>query len=931
MKLPPPRFTTIWTISVVFALSLALSGCDRFRNFTDQEHVQRAKDFLAKNDLRASEIELKNAVSKNPKNAEARWLLGDVYLESEQGAPAEKEFKRALELGVSAESLKVPLARAYIEQGKYKEVLAEIELGPQTATRARAHILKLRGDALMATRKAREGCELYAQSHQTDKDFVEAYWGLSRCAAGRREAHAARTWLEQALAIERNNYGTLALLGDLERSQGRQLEAEQAYLSVLKLKPGHVTTRLKLVQTHLAQNKLDVAIKEIKALRKEAPQNTQGRYLEALANYQQGKYALARDQLQGLLRQQPNHLAGVLLLGSASLALGADEQASQAFDRFLAAVPGHIHARKLAATVAIKRGEPRRALAWVNPILKQRPNDGEAMVLAAEAHMQLREPEKASAWYEKAVAAKPDSQNLRTELALSRLASGESDQAIEDLASIIQANPAASKADTALASVYLQKKEFDQALQVITNLEKKLPKNPDVLNLKAAAYVGKGDVAQARKALTQALEAQPDYAPAAVNLARLEMEDKKPDAARKHLESVLKKNPENLSGMLALAEFELSQNQEAAYVSLLQRAAKAHPSALAPRMGLVQYQLNKGEARKALLLAREMTAAFPNNRDVQELLAQTQFAAGERENATASFQKLVEAAPERLSAQFGLARAQLAKGDPAAARVALASTLKLDPRHLGAQSTLFGIELREKKFPEALRLAKAVQNQYPQAPFGHTMEGDLFFAQGQYTLATRAYEQAFALVPSGNTLSRVHGSAATAGQGQAATDRLKKWIQDHPTDSDARAYYAAFLVRQGQDKEAIAQYEELLKHAPNHVLALNNLANLYQRNGDKRALKLAEQAHQLVPQNPTVLDTLGWILVEQGQAKRAEPLLAKALAAQPSPTTQYHWAVALAKTGNRARAAEELKRLLEANPKFPESEQAKTLSMQLQR
>lgn len=927
-----PRSTTRWMVLAALAFSVTLPGCDRFRNFTDQEHVQRAKDLLAKNDLRASEIELKNAISKNPKNAEARWLLGDVYLESDQGASAEKEFKRALELGVSAESLKVPLGRAYAEQGKYKELLQEIDLGPQTATRAHAHILKLRGDAFMATRKGKEGCELYVQSNQIDKDFVEAYWGLSRCAVGRQDTKAARAQLEQALSIDRNNYGTWAVLGDLERSQGHQKEAEQNYLAALKLKPKHVPSRLKLVQVYLAQNKLDAATKEVGALRKEAPRNTQARYLEALVSYQQGKYPVAREQLQGLLRQQPNHLAGVLLFGSVSLALGDDEQASQAFDRFLGVVPGHIHARKLAATTALKRSEPRRALEWVNPILKQRPNDGEAMALAAEAYMQLREPEKASDWYEKAVAAKPDNAKLRTELALSRLSSGESDQAIEDLTSIIQASPTASKADTALASVYLQKKQFDQALQVIANLEKKLPKNPDVLNLKAAAYVGKGDMVQARKALTQALELRPDYTPAAVNLARLEMQDKKPDAARKHLEGILKKNSDSLSGMLALAEFERSQNQEAAaYVSLLNRAVKAHPKALAPQMELVQHQLAKGEARQALVLARGMTTTFPNSREVQELLAQTQLAAGERENAVASYQKLVEEAPERISAQFGLANAQLAKGDAKAARIALASTLKLEPRHIGAQSMLFGIELREKKYAEALRLAKAAQSQYPQAPFGHVMEGDVQIVQGQYAAATRAYEQAFAITPTGLMLSRVHGAATAAGQEQAATTRLKKWIQDHPGDTEVRAYYAAFLVRKEQDKEAIIQYEALLKHTPNHVLALNNLANLHQRNGDKRALEIAERASKLAPQNPTVQDTLGWILVEQGQAKRAEPLLAKSVAAQPSPTGHYHWAVALAQTGSRERAAGELKRLLATNQKFPESEQAKALLGQLQR
>ena len=78
-----------------------------------------------------------------------------------------------------------------------------------------------------------------------------------------------------------------------------------------------------------------------------------------------------------------------------------------------------------------------------------------------------------------------------------------------------------------------------------------------------------------------------------------------------------------------------------------------------------------------------------------------------------------------------------------------------------------------------------------------------------------------------------------------------------------------------QNQEAIAQYEALLKLKPNGALDLNNLANLYQSEKDSRAMATAELALRLAPDNPAVQDTLGWILVEQGQLPRALDLLAK--------------------------------------------------------
>ena len=99
---------------------------------------------------------------------------------------------------------------------------------------------------------------------------------------------------------------------------------------------------------------------------------------------------------------------------------------------------------------------------------------------------------------------------------------------------------------------------------------------------------------------------------------------------------------------------------------------------------------------------------------------------------------------------------------------------------------------------------------------------------------------------------------------------------------------------------------------------------------DKRAVAIAEQAHKLAPDNPAITDTLGWILLEQGQVARALPLIQKAYAKQPDNLTlHYHYAVALARNNDRARAQNELERLLGRGMLFPEEQEAKDLLKQL--
>ena len=71
-------------------------------------------------------LELKNAVKADSKHAGARWQLAQVYLAIENGPAAEKELKRARDLGVEMASVAIPLGESLLLQAKYRELLDTI-------------------------------------------------------------------------------------------------------------------------------------------------------------------------------------------------------------------------------------------------------------------------------------------------------------------------------------------------------------------------------------------------------------------------------------------------------------------------------------------------------------------------------------------------------------------------------------------------------------------------------------------------------------------------------------------------------------------------------------------------------------------------------------------------------------------------------------
>src|SRR5690606_92552 len=94
----------------------------------------------------------------------------------------------------------------------------------------------------------------------------------------------------------------------------------------------------------------------------------------------------------------------------------------------------------------------------------------------------------------------------------------------------------------------------------------------------------------------------------------------------------------------------------------------------------------------------------------------------------------------------------------------------------------------------------------------------------------------------------------------------------------------------------------------------------------------AEKVLQLQPENPAVMDTLGWILVQAGELEKGMPLLKRASSLSPkSPDIRFHYASGLAKAGDTLNAKEELERLLMDFPKFSQNDEVMKLLSELRK
>src|SRR6185369_16056659 len=100
---------------VTAAVVAGLAACS---GKTPEALVTSAKEFLAKNDVNAAIIELKNALQKNPDLPEARFLLGRALLDRDDPAGAEIELRKASDLKRPDDEVLPLLSKALLLQGK---------------------------------------------------------------------------------------------------------------------------------------------------------------------------------------------------------------------------------------------------------------------------------------------------------------------------------------------------------------------------------------------------------------------------------------------------------------------------------------------------------------------------------------------------------------------------------------------------------------------------------------------------------------------------------------------------------------------------------------------------------------------------------------------------------------------------------------------
>jgi tetratricopeptide (TPR) repeat protein len=143
-----------------------------------------------------------------------------------------------------------------------------------------------------------------------------------------------------------------------------------------------------------------------------------------------------------------------------------------------------------------------------------------------------------------------------------------------------------------------------------------------------------------------------------------------------------------------------------------------------------------------------------------------------------------------------------------------------------------------------------------------------------------------------------------AGQYTAALRILTRALKKAPHNQDLLYARALTAVHVGQIEILEQDLKQIIAKDPNHVEALNALGYTLaaETNRYEEALSYIQRAFAIKPNNPAILDSMGWIQYRMGHPQKAVQYLKRALTLLQDPEIAAHLGEVLWQIGDQDQA-----------------------------
>jgi tetratricopeptide (TPR) repeat protein len=439
------------------------------------------------------------------------------------------------------------------------------------------------------------------------------------------------------------------------------------------------------------------------------------------------------------------------------------------------------------------------------------------------------------------------------------------------------------------------------------------PDDPEASSTEMALAAASGQTSGLAAALTKQINAAPDKTVAVVQaFAVLSRMPDKQAALRILSEAIEQSNARNLSaGHLTLADMARAAGDNVRALQESRLALAGAPRSEDAALRVFEYGLSV-DPDQALRDATEYVAVHPQSRRLRVAVASYLADRGQFEAAMAELNAMVKRAPEDFDLLFMQAQVAYRAKQLAQARAYLEQFVTVQSQRLRA-SAAAGATDAPAALAEAYQLLSRVAEEQGQLDEAVNLLAKIDDPSMRYSSRIRQalirakqkrIDEALALIDSANAQTDeeliIGGSAGAqilrdANRLPDAIKRMQKLDERVPDSVNVKYELAMLYERDNNMRAAERLLRQVIELDAGYAHAYNALGySLADRNQRlPEALALITRALEISPQDPFILDSMGWVKFRMGQFKEAVDYLERAYARRPEAEIAAHLGEAL--------------------------------------
>lgn len=895
---------------VVAALSGTIIGCGD--NKTSAQHFASGETYKSSGDLNAAIIEYKNALQKDPSNANARLALGKIYQAKGDLPAAKKELALAIEQNATRRDAIIHYATVLNDLGDSQEVLDLPLFAASLSSEGIVHAHFLRGKSY-----ARLNDEIHARTEfEKCSEMIVKSDYIPLCKATiallEKELAAAAGIVDRLVERRPDMAEALMLSGSINSANGEYTKAVNAY----KLHIKHHKKRAGLVNLLLAEALInngqpDEATIEINAILDINRLQPLANYLKARIEFEQENFQLALLHASNTIKAIPSHRPANLIGGIAAFRVSDFEQSYRMLTKVERQITGNTLPIIMNVINNLKRGNIKHARTLLEKTGQLNDKNRKLFMVAANEFRVAQDYITAMSILEKVKVLTPDSNPLKLAIGGIKIQMGDP-SGIDELKQTILDPQLSEQSIQLLSAVYLKMGRKSELIDIANMLKDKLPQSKNGWLLAGSLAIDSKDFVQAKKEFKHLLEFENGRIDALRQLTQISIYEKKYDDALTYIDKALIVEPSNINlvRLKGKAVFGATQDNSLAQDVVIKAYEEfSDDNHLIVERALIHATNN--ETKQGILLLASISDKENLSSRYWNSYGRLLMKDGRNGEALNIFQKWTEAKPNIPG--------------PMLKQIALTERMSLYPQGLGI------IAKGQKNFPhiaefhllevsflmmdDKVKEARAKFNRLTIKDFDNInyklVKGELLVAEGKYQASVAellpVYKESQAL----RSLRALAAAYTLLDQESKLIPLLEQHLKIAPSENFIKPLLAAAYTKIGNGAKAQEFYQESLKSYPDNPVILNNLAWVLYSDGEyKRALEYADKAISKAASNPQILDTHGMILLKLEKFEDAKVSLERALSLQPKDfTINAHNAQLALRNGDDVKAKQLLNKV----------------------